>query len=152
MAVRKVDHQTTKFSGYTVSPSVKLSIANRFCPTLISESIRTSQYSGSDLPIGSKYVSDVEKCLTDDLTFVGGSEEEEEEEVSIEMLGRVSDEVVVSSVERDRLTNSTDADVVVVRPVGPVIPLSLLDDAEIPDGSGMCRLDTGGVSPVDARE
>ena len=118
---------------------------------MISESIRTSQYSESDLPIGSKYVSDVEKCLTDDLTFVGGSEEEEEE-VSIEMLGRVSDEVVVSSVERDRLTNSTDADVVVVRPVGPVIPLSLLDDAEIPDGSGMCRLDTGGVSPVDARE
>ena len=71
----------------------------------------------------------------------------------MEILGRVSsDDVVVSSVERDRLTNSTDADVVVVRPVGPDIPLSLLDDAEIPDGSGMCRLDTGGVSPVDARE
>lgn len=70
----------------------------------------------------------------------------------MEILGRESDVVVVSSVERDRLTNSTDADVVVVRPVGPVIPLSLLDDAEIPDGSGMCRLDTGGVSPVDARE
>ena len=78
--------------------------------------------------------------------------EEEEEEVSMEILGRVSDDVVVSSVERDRLTNSTDADVVVVKPVGPVIPLSLLDDAEMPDGSGMCRLDTGGVSPVDARE
>ena len=94
------------------------------------------------------------RCLTDDFIFeVCTSEEETEEEVSMEILGRVSsDDVVVSSVERDRLTNSTDADVVVVRPVGPDIPLSLLDDAEIPDGSGMCRLDTGGVSPVDARE
>ncbi len=109
-----------------------------------------------DLPIGSKYVSEavLVRCLTDDLILEGcTSEDETEEEVSMEILGRVSlDDVVVSSVERDRLTNSTDADVVVVRPVGPVIPLSLLDDAEIPDGSGMCRLDTGGVSPVDARE
>ena len=75
-----------------------------------------------------------------------------EEDVSMEILERESDEVVVSSVERDRLTDTTDAEVVVVKPVGPVIPLSLLDDAERPDGSGMCRLDTGGVSPVDALE
>ena len=71
-----------------------------------------------DLPIGSTYVSEV-RCLTDDLTF---EDCVPEEDVSMEIFERESDEVVVvSSVERERLTNSTDAEVVVVRPVGPVI-------------------------------
>ena len=47
-----------------------------------------------------------------------------------------SESDVVSSLV-DRLTDTADAEVVVVKPVGPDIPLSLLDDAEIPDGSGM---------------
>ena len=75
---------------------------------------------------------------------------ESEEERSMEMFESESD--VVSSLLLDILTDTTDAEVVVVKPVGPDIPLSLLDDADIPDGSGMCRLETGGVSPVDARE
>ena len=72
-----------------------------------------------------------------------------EEERSIEIFESESD-VLSSLVER--LTDTTDAEVVVVKPVGPDIPLSLLDDADRPNGSGMYRLDTGGVSPVDALE
>ena len=101
----------------------------------------------SDLPIGSKCVSESNSCLTDDLVF---DDCVPEEDVSMEIFERDSD--VLSSVVLDRLTDTTDAEVVVVRPVGPDMPLSLLDDAERPDGSGMCRLDTGGVSPVDALE
>lgn len=56
------------------------------------------------------------------------------EERSMEIFDSESD--VVSSLV-DRLTDTADAEVVVVKPVGPDIPLSLLDDAEIPDGSGM---------------
>ena len=99
-----------------------------------------------DLPIGSKNESEANACLVDDFTFDDCVSEEER---SMEMFDRESD-VLSSLVER--LTETTDAEVVVVKPVGPDIPLSLLDDAEIPDGSGMCRLETGGVSPVDALE
>ena len=100
----------------------------------------------TDLPKGSSNDSEANACLTDDVIF---AESVSEEDVSMEMFETDSD--ILSSVV-DRLTDTADAEVGVVKPVGPVIPLSLLDDTEIPEGSGMSRLETGGVSPVDALE
>lgn len=85
-------------------------------------------------------------CFTDDLILASCASDDD---CSIEMLESESDR---NSLLVVTLSDSADTEVVVVKPVGPDMPLSLLDDAEIPEGSGMYRLETGGVSPVDALE
>lgn len=88
--------------------------------------------------------------MTDDSTL---DRCESEEVVSMDILGSDSDDVAeVSSVECDRPTGTADSEVALVKPVDSDIPLSLLDDIRIPDGCGMRRRETGGVSPKDTRE